>query len=65
MFRDAKTFQDKIAAGFVKFLRYAGRPRPQFPSDHGHALTSTYLRPDGDLTSFPGISTSRSRPILQ
>ena len=23
MFREAKTFQDKIAAGFVKFLRYA------------------------------------------
>lgn len=22
MFREAKTFQDKVAAGFVKFLRY-------------------------------------------
>ena len=25
MFRDAKTFQDKAAAGFVKFLRYPVR----------------------------------------
>jgi len=38
MFREAKTLQDKVAAGFVKFLRYVDRLLISFV---GSPLTSS------------------------
>lgn len=42
MFRDARTFQDKIAAGFVKFLRHAGYPPWLWPHADLNTFTSRW-----------------------
>lgn len=57
MFREAKTFQDKVAVGFVRFLRYAVRLLfiTLVPPDQPYA--------DGDLISFPDINIKRFHQI--